>query len=102
MAIWNYEIGVNGDDSVLITDMKRCRAMEDVDRYINKMIVKSRLMDKFRSCISKKEVKKYKREITKEDVRSVSSYSTFDLANSGSKQMQEDGFSLTNEEKFNR
>ena len=98
MAIWNYEVSVNGDDSVLITDLKRCRDIKDVDRYINKMIAKKRLMDKFRSCISKKEVKRYKSEITKEKVGSVSSQSALNLAKSGAEQMKEDNFSLDRKE----
>ena len=37
MPIWKDEVGVNGDDSVLITDLRKCRAIEDIDKDINKI-----------------------------------------------------------------
>ena len=72
--------------------------MEDVDRYIAKITRKARLIDKFKSFLSKKEAKKYKSEITKEQVSPATSSSTFDLAKSGSDQMKADGYTMANDE----
>ena len=87
----------SGDDSVLI-DAGRYRTIEDVDKEIDKITRKPRLLDKFKSWLSKKEVKKYKGEITKEQVRPVTSSSTFDMAKSGSAQMNADGYKITKDE----
>ena len=35
--IYKDEPGNNGDDSVLITDLRRCRSMEDIDKELNKI-----------------------------------------------------------------
>ena len=37
MPIYKDEPGNNGDDSVLITDLRRCRSMEDIDKELNKI-----------------------------------------------------------------
>ncbi|MFQ6724230.1 MAG: hypothetical protein ACLRFE_02730 [Clostridia bacterium] len=54
MAIWTDEVGVNGDDSVLITDLRKCRAIEDIDKDINK-ITKPRLICRMISKLLKKD-----------------------------------------------
>ena len=87
----------SGDDSVLI-DRGKYRTMEDVDREMDKIIRKPRLWDKFKSYLSKKEVKKYKSEITKENVTSATSSSTFELAKAGSERMKADGYTMVNDE----
>ena len=87
----------SGDDSVLI-DAGRYRTVEDVDREIDKITRKPRLLDKFRSYLSKKETKKYKSEITKEKVSSATSSSTFELARAGSDQMKDDCYTIANDE----
>lgn len=56
------------------------------------------MWNKFKSYLSKKEVKKYKGEITREKVSSATSSSTFDLAKSGSDQMKADGYTMANDE----
>ena len=38
MPIYKDEPSNNGDDSVLITDLRRCRSIEDIDKSINKII----------------------------------------------------------------
>lgn len=44
------------------------------------------LLDKFKSCISSREISKFKSEITKKKIRSVcSDCSTFDIAKAGAK-----------------
>ena len=85
----------SGDDSVLID---AGRTIEDVDRKIEKITHKPRLLDKFKSYLSKKETKKYKSEITKENVSPATSSSTFELAKSGSDQMNADGYTIANDE----
>jgi hypothetical protein len=87
----------SGDDSVLI-DCGKYRTMEDVDREMDKIIRKPRLLDKFKSYLSKKEVKKYKGEITREKVSPATTSSTFDLAKSGSEQMKSDCYTMANDE----
>ena len=84
----------SGDDSTLIND-GRYRKIESVDKQIYKIIKKKPCLDDiFKSVLTKKEVKKYKKEITKESVKSVTKESTFNLARKGNLVMQEDGFSL--------
>ncbi len=46
MPIRIYEPSNNGDDSVLITDLRKCRSIKDVDRYIDKITRKKSIMDK--------------------------------------------------------
>ena len=58
----------------------------------------TQLLDNRRSTITKPEVKQYKSEITKENVSSATSSSTFDLAKSGSDQMKADGYTMANDE----
>ena len=88
----------SGDDSTLIND-GRYRTIESVDRQINKIIKKKPcLADIFKSALTKKEVEKYKKEITKERVQPVSKENTLNLARKGNLEMQEDGFTLTEDE----
>ena len=56
----------NGDDSVLITDLRKCRNIKDVDRYINRMIFKSKLLEKIKNCKPKKVVEMSKNDTTLE------------------------------------
>ena len=56
----------SGDDSVLI-DAGRYGTMEDVDKRMDELTRKPRLLDKFKSFLSKKETKKHKGEITKDN-----------------------------------
>ena len=87
----------SGDDSVLI-DAGRCVTMEEVDKRMDELTRKPRFLDKFKSYLSKKETKKLKSEITKENVSSATSLSTFDLAKSGSDKMKTDGYTMANDE----
>ena len=93
----NHMFSGSGDDSVLI-DAGRYGTMEDVDKRIDKLTRKPRLLDKFKSYLSKKETKKYKSEITREKVSPATLSSTFDLAKSGSEQMKADGYTMANNE----
>jgi len=96
--LYVYNPGSSGDDSTLIND-GRYRTIESVDKQINKIIKKKPCLDDiFKSTLTKKEVKKYKKEITKENVKSVTKESTFNLARKGNLEMQEDGFTITSEE----
>ena len=87
----------SGDDSVLI-DRGRFSTMEEVDSKIDKITKRTRLLDKFKSYLSKKQIKKNKSEITKEKVSSVSSKSTLELALDGSKQMENDKFVISSDD----
>ena len=84
----------SGDDSTLIND-GRYRTIESVDKQINRIIKKKPcLADIFKSALTKKEVKKYKKEITKENVKSVTKENTLNFAKKGNLIMQEEGFTL--------
>ena len=96
--LYVYNPSSSGDDSVLIND-GRYRTLDGVDKQINKIIKKApTLEDIYKSTLTKKDVKKYKKEITKESVKSVTKENTFNLARKGNLAMQEDGFSLMEDE----
>jgi len=64
MAIWKDEVGVNGDDSVLITDLRKCRAIEDIDKDINK-ITKPRLIYRMIGKLLKKDAEQIQNSANK-------------------------------------
>lgn len=88
----------SGDDSTLIND-GRYRTIESVDKQINKIIKKKPCLDDiFKSTLTKKDIKKFRKEITKENVNSATKKDTLNLANKGSLAMKDDGFSLVEDE----
>ncbi|MBQ7352169.1 MAG: hypothetical protein IJW59_04875 [Clostridia bacterium] len=53
MPIYKDEPGNNGDDSVLITDLRKCRSMEDIDKQLNK-ITQPSVFQRLKSFLCKK------------------------------------------------
>lgn len=64
MAIWKDEVGVNGDDSVLITDLRKCRAIEDIDKDLTK-ITRPRLIYRMIGKLLKKDAEKIQNSANK-------------------------------------
>ena len=88
----------SGDDSTLIND-GRYRTIESVDKQINRIIKKKPCLDDiFKSTLTKKDIKKFRKEITKENVNSATKKGTLNLANKGNLAMKDDGFSLVEDE----
>lgn len=77
------------------------KVYENLHNNKNQAIFKgnhTQLLDNRRSTITKSEVKQFKSEITKENICKVTSLSTFDLARTGSNQMQVDNDTITTNE----
>ena len=53
MPIYKDEPGNNGDDSVLITDLRRCRSMEDIDKELNK-ITQPSIFERLKNFLTQK------------------------------------------------